>query len=97
MNATTAKFSYNAAEKLFVTEASDLGPVGTHYFHQIYPDAADIGLILTSHRTGHEATFYLDHTETQEGEIKWWNLKPTTETVRKVPTLAGATLRIFND
>ena len=88
------------AQGLMVAEASDLGLRPGHVWEQLYDDACDVGIALRSHKTGVVTTWYLcegDTVKDADGDILWWVLKPTTETVRSAPTLAAYRLKVFND
>ena len=74
---------------------SDFGP--DFRFEQVYPDACDQGFTLVSHKTGFEVTVVNTHTETQDGEIKWWEFKPTAESKRRVPLMRDFEVTLFND
>jgi len=94
---STDRFLYSKETKTFVIDISDLG--STYVFDRIYSDAADEGITLYSEKSGLEATYYLDHCNYDhiEGEVVSWELKPTTETIRKHPQLRDTTVLIFND
>jgi phosphomannomutase len=98
---STDRFTVNSVTKTFVAEASDLGAAGQVLFDQIYSDAADVGLLLRSSKTGSVARFYLETIETthdtDEGEILNWTLLPTSDAVRQHPALNGWKMIIFND
>jgi hypothetical protein len=67
-------------------------------FVQIYDDACDIGFTLQSARTGVKSNFFLEHEEwDEEGELRFWRLHPTAETLRRCPTLKGTRVIIWND
>lgn len=95
-----SQFDFDRATKLFTTEISMLceGQRQLPVFTQIYDDACDVGLKLVSDKTGKEVVFYLD-TEDRDGEneIQGWRLKPTTESIRKVPECKDLTMLIIND
>lgn len=82
--------------RVFVCEASDLGPNFT--FVRIYDDAADAGFTMVSARTGKYANFYLVNTfRDGEGDVTHWLLKPTSEAIRRNPGLTGTEVHILND
>jgi hypothetical protein len=98
MNFSTDQFDYTLKTNTFAAEASTLFRASTYPFHQLYPDACDEGITLTSHVTGKVASFYLEETETDsEGDIGLWRLLPTAEAIRANARLATATVIIFND
>jgi hypothetical protein len=86
-------------EKLVTAEASTLGLRPGHVWQQLYDDACDVGIALYNPQTGSTTTWHLCESETvvRDGDLMWWVLRPTTETVWQVPKLAGYTLKIFND
>ena len=88
-------FTWLAVDRVFVIEMSELGG-----FSQIYDDAADRGITMVSNKTGKEVTFYVSDAETEmnvEGGINNWLLRPTAETIWKIPKLRGVTIKVFND
>lgn len=84
---STDRFTFVASQSLFVSEASDLPPLG-----RVYDDACDEGLTLVSAKTGREIVFAVNHVERdREGDVLYWDLKP-------VPGESQVwTVRIFND
>ena len=57
-------------------------------------------LVITSHKTGVNATFTLVKTErnlAEDNEVLYMEYKPTSNTVRRLPSLAGYTVTVFND
>lgn len=95
---STKKFNCDSKRKVLVAEISDLGiRLPRSPFVRVYHDSADEGLVLMSHKTGKKATFYIDHIETDEGDIRWWTLLPTIETMHDIPQLRGWKIELFND
>ena len=97
---STKSFSVNGKAKRMVTEASNCGygPSGPDMF-RIYGDACDVGIRVVSHKTRCETMWYLE-TEVRnefENETILWRFRPTIETVRAYPNLAGWVLEIYND
>jgi len=89
------QFSYDAQKRELVAECSDLGHGA---FHRVYPDACDEGVTMVNPDNGNEVTFYVAHTECDaEGDLLYYSLVPTPESVRKVPTCKGLRMTIFND
>jgi hypothetical protein len=92
-------FSYHNMS--FSAELSDLlacaeGPAGL--FQRLYDDAADVGFMMRSERTGTDVRFYLSkQCENSEREITGWIFKPCTEEVRKNPAIRDVTVTVFND
>jgi hypothetical protein len=95
MHALTSQFSYNAKDKTFVADASDLPD---SVFEQVFPDSADTGIKLVSHKTWKESIWYLTYTvRNTEGEVTGWELRPTPMSRKQIPSLANAKMIIFND
>lgn len=96
MKVNSSQFTVDQSTKTLVADISDLGP--DFRFERIYPDACDEGLTLVSATSGNEATFYLcGPTRDRDGDVKYWTLRPTNETCRKYPILAGSIIRLYND
>lgn len=75
---------------------SDLAGRGSA-FGPIYGDAADLGCVLVSPRTGRASTWFLARTERRDGDVLYWVLQPTAETVRRFGQLRGVEVLVFND
>jgi hypothetical protein len=93
---STARFSWLKESRCFAAEASEL----PHSFApgQIYPDAADEGLVLMSARTGEEVRYYLHHIDkSADNEIQGWNYLPVPEDARRIRGAAGTSVLIIND
>ena len=90
-------FVHHPRHKLISTEHSDIGNIN---FQPLYDDACDVGLALRNHKTGSVTRWNLSESDTMkdpEGEIVYWTLHPTPESVRKFPATAGYRMRIYND
>lgn len=90
---STDRFTYNARDKRFSAEISDLGRGFT--FGRVYDDACDVGLTLVSARTGRTMVFsVLDEERDREGELQCWVL-------RSVQGASGAlgeySMTLYND
>lgn len=84
---STARMTWVPATRMFVAEASEIGP-----FTRVYDDACDVGMTLISQRTGNAVTFVVNHTERDaEGDVLYDDLVPADFKPR------GFTVRIFND
>lgn len=97
MRLNTNQFDINVLRKTFVEEMSST--LGNQGWTQIYPDACDAGVILTSHKTGLESSWYIHEIDYDYGgeDIMGWRLLPTPESLRKYPRLKGWTMLIIND
>jgi len=68
------------------TEASTLGP---RWSGRVWPDAADVGFVVRSHRTGKTMLFTLESTELEKG---------SGDTLCEVfRSEAGVVIRVYND
>lgn len=85
-------FIYDVKTKTFVGEMSELGKFG-----RIYDDAEDIGFTMVFAETRKEVTFYVNGTIREHGENVGWRLVPIAGTIRKMPTLTGVTVHVYND
>lgn len=79
---------------LWVSELSDFGKFFD--FHQkIYDDACDTGFAI---QAGDEQVWFVEsRRETRDGGLLWIDFQPVTESVRRVPSFRGVTVRLFND
>lgn len=92
--------AHSSVQKLMCVEASDLMLRPGHVWEQLYDDACDVGMALRNPRNGNVTRWYVAEGETvmdADGAVSYWILRPTTETVRRQPSLEGYTLKIFND
>lgn len=91
----TKQFTFTKNKSTFVAEASDLG---TEFGPQrLYPDAADVGLVLISSKTGKEAVYVFSDFEKRDGDLISWTYLPTKETLKQFPALRGTKVVIYND
>lgn len=74
-------------------QASDFGPLrdGFWWLQQIYPDAADMGIAVKSHKTGKVEIFTFEGEYHQEGECCYWHFKPVN------PKCKVKQVLIYND
>lgn len=100
---STELFGYSDHLKLFTVDISQLqcASPNRQVFERIYPDSADQGIRLISHKTGIETAWFVSHVDTQpdsdgSADIVGWNLQPTIETKTLVPALRNARLLIVN-
>lgn len=93
-------FNWTDANKIPSVDMSTMcGPLrdGVALWSQIYDDAADVGFVLINEDKSTEAVFYLSRRVMYGEEVGGWEFKPTPETLRKYPKLAGFVLTVFND
>lgn len=65
-------------------------------FHRIYPDACDEGITIVG--KSHEVDFVMSRVDRdEEGDLRFYELVPTRESLRKVPEAAGTKVILFND
>lgn len=65
---------------------------------QVYDDACDEGFIIVSKKTGRDAVFAINETvKDSEGDVRYWTMVPTRDTVRRLPQLKGWEVMVFND
>ncbi len=99
MTASYSKFDYSKPTRTWVSEASDIaGPLngGQPLFHQVYPDAADLGLTLVG-KTGQQVDYVVCEEVCNEGDLVGWKLCPTKESAKRVPGCVGTKMLIAND
>src|SRR5262249_44584488 len=70
-----------------MADLSELGADGAAIFGQLYADAADVGFVLHSERTGVEVPFYLEREEKWDGEVLAWHFRATDDAKRRWPSL----------
>lgn len=87
--------NHNAKEEKLLVDASELN---LRRFDRLYDDACDVGLALVNPRTGNVTRWsLLEEKSDGEGEVLWWVLVATPESIRKQPELKGYKLLIYND
>lgn len=88
-------FNYNKSTHTLVAEASDLGEGS--WSRQIYPDSIDRGITIIG-KNGSAVDFVIEEEiRDEEGELLSWVLKPTADSIRKVPAARGIVVELFND
>lgn len=89
------RFTWNSKDKTLVSELSD---IGFQAFERVYPDACDCGLTIVNSDKGTSAVFYLSKEDRdKEGDLRFYELLPTPESIRKYPKLQGVKVILFND
>jgi hypothetical protein len=95
---SSKQFTYNAADKTFTSEASDLD---NRHLQQIYNDACDVGFAMKSDKTGNVITYVMTkpfyHGEGEDRELGGYNYVPTSESIREHPECEGTKVIVFND
>lgn len=95
---STRDFTVSVGKPLMFSEASDLGfKAGEVPGAQLYDDACDVGITLTSHHTGEKTHWFQSKDLVVAGELQGWTYKPAPETLRKFPKLKGWEVHILND
>lgn len=79
---------------LLVAEISELG---LREFERIYPDACDEGVTVAGNRHEIAIAFYVEDADMNGDEIGGWRLRPTPESVRRVPEVRDVRMLIIND
>lgn len=88
-------FTWNYKDKTLVSELSD---IGFQTFERVYPDACDCGLTIVNPDRGTKSVFYLAKEDRdKEGDLRFYELLPTPESVREHPKLKGVKVILFND
>lgn len=89
---------FDATTQTYTQEVSTLAANSIlRIFGQLYNDAADMGVMLVSQRTGHEVPFVLVREDKHEGETQGWWFQPTLDAVRADARVADLKLLIIND
>jgi hypothetical protein len=93
MPTSTKQLSFKPDTNMFYGDLSECPLI------RIYPDACDLGLELLSERTGEVAKFAVcgEDRDPNENELMAIYLKPTAETLRRLPRLNGCRITLFND
>lgn len=82
----------NGVLSAFESDLRDHPFDGTYpWLGQMYNDACDEGIVIRSHHTAKEERFYLERTETREGDLLAWYFKPEN------PSCRVQSVVIFND
>lgn len=85
------KFSFLKDSRMFVAEASDLGP---SFAGRLFDDACDYGMWVRSHKTGKVVSFLLERQGfSPEGDLLYWKFRSWDLD----PRASGIELRVYND
>jgi hypothetical protein len=93
MQARFDRFSYIAASRTFVTDASDIAGRGTP-FHFVSGNRPGVTLVG---RTGRTADYMVVGEIRNDGDVSGWNLAPTPESEQANPACKGTKMLIAND
>lgn len=103
MTFSSKLFSCKQGAMFFCADVSTLmhGRPGSLPFEQLFPESADHGIRMRSERSGEEAAFFVVNTDIERdsdgsGAIVGWRLKPTLETLARIPSLKGYNMLIVN-
>jgi hypothetical protein len=89
------QFTYNAADRTFTSEASDLD---NRHLQRIYDDACDVGFAIKSDKTGEVVTYVMNSVKKdEEGDVEYWTYHPALESQRKIPSCRDTMVMVFND
>ncbi len=91
-----SNFQFHFDLDTFTAEMSMLEHARLSLLNRLYDDACDEGFAMVNTRTGKVATFFLEEEHRVDGDITHWTFKPTTETVRKLPTLTNTKVVVYN-
>lgn len=64
-------------------------------FHQVYKDTCDMGIGIIGKKD--EVEFVVDHVERRDGDLLFYHLVPTAESLQKVPAAKNIEVVLFND
>ena len=93
MTKSTRLFFHSKSAKTFSAEISTIGN-----FQRLYTDGCDIGLELVSEKTGYISVWYISDVDKDgEGDMRFWVLYPTAESLDQFPGLRGYKMVIYND
>lgn len=92
-------FSVNKQDRKLIAEVSTLeaNNATKSAFGRVYDDAFDEGFVIHNPRTGKSPVFVVNHIDRVEGEITYWELVPTKNTLRQIPGLKAWRVIVFND
>ena len=90
-------FTHDKNTKTFVAEASDFGH--RNLFQQIYDDACDVGFLVTNPGSLNTilVVFTKEDVDYEDREVISWQFEPSTDDIRKHPSLKGYKFIVFND
>ena len=80
-----------------MVDASELDKGKGLVFGWLYDDAIDVGITLVSSVSGQTSDWYLEQEVRRGDETVSWEMRPTSDTVSRLPQLARYKLTIFND
>jgi len=97
MQFLTKSFSFKAG--VFTAEMAELSRGGNrNIFHSVNEGGLRNGLTLVSDKTGKAVDFIINHIDwSPDHELMGWHLKPTVESIRSNPEVAGLKMLIIND
>lgn len=94
----STSFDFNRETKEFVAEISMLQHGGKNPLGQLYDDACDQGFVMVSAKTNKLVDFYLSDTQRDaEGDVQYWEFKPSIRAVFYNKDLEGVTVIVLND
>lgn len=93
MTYSSNSFTYNARERHFTADASDL--TGSELFDWV-PGINNAGVTVKSQRTGNLVRFMIVNRKVRDGYTLWWDLIPVHQD-QVAFDIADVTMRIYND
>lgn len=93
----SAAFSWNPQSREFTADAAELQHAGLDPTGRLYADAADQGFVMVSAKTGETIEFTLNEVQRHDGEVAYWEFKPTWADVFYNPKLRNVRAVVFND
>lgn len=96
---SSTHFHWHKESRCFSAELSDFnGLSAPEIFERLWNDSCDVGIKMISEKTGRKAWYYLkDEVRDREGDLQYYLLEPTEQTVKKFPQLKNSNIKIFND
>jgi hypothetical protein len=90
-------FDWNPKSCEFVADIAELQYQGLDPAGRLYADSADLGFVMISAKTGETIEFMLHETQRNDGDVVYWEFKPTWADVFYNPKLRDVRAVVFND
>ncbi len=93
-----SNFLMHAETKTYSADISELTRGNRAPFTApLYDDAIDEGFGVLVRDRPRPLRFFIQDVERKDGDILWWTLQPTPETLQTSPNLKGWSIQVFND